>query len=49
MPVIGQLEATMGVSFIKAGKLKHWLARPDCPEFLKECKVVFDKAFGNNA
>jgi hypothetical protein len=37
----------MGASFIKAAKLKHWLARPDCPEFLKECKIVFDKAFGN--
>ena len=37
----------MGASFIKAAKLRHWLARPDCPEFLKECKVVFDKAFGN--
>ena len=37
----------MGASFIKAAKLKHWLARPDCPEFLQECKIVFDKAFGN--
>ena len=36
----------MAASYIKAGKLRHWLARPDCPEFLKECKVVFDKAFG---
>jgi hypothetical protein len=45
--VVGELEATMGASFIKAAKLKHWLARPDCPEFLKECKIVFDKAFGS--
>lgn len=44
---IGQLEATMGASFTKAAKLKHWLARPDCPESLKECKIVFDEAFGN--
>ena len=47
MFIIGQLEATMGASYIKAAKLKHWLVRPDCPEFLKECKKVFDKAFGN--
>jgi len=45
--VVGELEATMGASFIKAAKLRHWLARPDCPEFLKECKIVFDKAFGS--
>jgi hypothetical protein len=47
MFVVGQLEATMGASFIKAAKLKHWLAHPDCPKFLKECKSVFDKAFGS--
>ncbi|KAF9471043.1 hypothetical protein BDN70DRAFT_820529 [Pholiota conissans] len=41
----GELEATMLSSFSKAAKLKQWLARPDCPEFLKECKAVFDKAF----
>ena len=45
--VVGELETTMGATFIKAAKLKHWLARPDCPEFLKECKIVFDKAFGS--
>lgn len=32
-------------AFSKAAKLKHWLSRPDCPQFLRECKVVFDKAF----
>jgi hypothetical protein len=31
-------------AFCKAAKLKNWLSRPDCPQFLKECKVVFDKA-----
>ena len=45
--MIGKLEATMGATFLKATKLKHWLVRPDCPEFLKECKIVFDKAFGS--
>ncbi|KAF8953884.1 hypothetical protein BDZ97DRAFT_1678653 [Flammula alnicola] len=33
-------------SFTRAGKLKRWLARPDCPPFLKACKAAFDKAFG---
>src|ERR1700761_4435228 len=35
----------MTSSFSKAAKLKHWLSRPDCPKFLQECKLVFDKAF----
>jgi hypothetical protein len=38
----------MGASFVKAAKLKHWLGRPDCPEFLKECKIILDKAFGHS-
>jgi hypothetical protein len=33
-------------SFSRAAKLKHWLSRPDQPQILKECKKVFDKAFG---
>src|SRR6266545_256015 len=41
----GQLESTMTLSYLKASKLKQWLARSDCPPFLRECKVVFDKAF----
>jgi hypothetical protein len=32
-------------AFSKAARLKQWLGRPDCPQFLKECKVVFDAAF----
>lgn len=43
---LGELEATMLSSFLKAARLKQWLARPDCPDFIKECKVVFDQAFG---
>lgn len=33
-------------SFTRAAKLKRWLARPDCPQVLKECNNLFDKAFG---
>jgi hypothetical protein len=32
-------------SFIKAGKLRRWLARVDCPPVIKECKLLFDKAY----
>lgn len=42
---LGQLEATMLSAFSRAAKLKQWIARPDCPAFLKECKRYFDKAF----
>jgi len=35
----------MTLSYLKASKLKQWIARSDCPPFLRECKVVFDKAF----
>lgn len=30
-------------SFIGAGCLRHWLARPGCPQPIRECKVYFDK------
>ena len=32
-------------SFIKAGKLRRWLSRADCPPVIKECKRLFDKAY----
>jgi hypothetical protein len=32
-------------SFIKAARLRRWLARSDCPPAIKECKVLFDKAY----
>ena len=32
-------------SFIRAGKLKRWLARADCPPAIRECKTLFDKAY----
>lgn len=41
----GQMEATLLHAFVKAGNLRRWLNRPDCPAAIKECKIVFDKAF----
>jgi hypothetical protein len=37
------LEETLLHSFLKASRLKHWLARPDCPPAIKECKILFDR------
>lgn len=42
---VGELESTILHHFIRAGKLRRWLARPDCPQAIKECKVLFDKAY----
>jgi hypothetical protein len=41
----GELETTILHTFVKAGKLKRWLARVDCPPVIKECKILFDKAY----
>ena len=45
----GQLESTMTLSYLKAGRLKQWIGRPDCPAFLQECKILFNKAFGRKS
>lgn len=45
---LGQLEFTMLQSFTRAGKLRRWLSRPDCPEAVKECKALFDKSYPQN-
>ncbi len=43
---LGQLESTMFAAFTRAASLRRWIARPDCPEFLRECQAVFNKTFG---
>jgi|SRR5215471_1382148 len=32
-------------TFIRAGNLKRWLARPDCPPLIHACKALFDRAY----
>jgi len=32
-------------TFIRSGKLKRWLADPNCPSLIQECKAIFDKAY----
>ncbi len=41
----GEMEPTLLRSFLKAAKLRRWLAKPDCPPVMKECKVLFDKIY----
>ena len=33
---------------IKKSKIKRWLSHPDCPAFVKQCKVIFNKALGTS-
>ncbi|KAF8237594.1 hypothetical protein L208DRAFT_1246344, partial [Tricholoma matsutake] len=42
---VGELEPTLLKSYICASKLRQWIGRRDCPDFIKECKTVFDRAF----
>jgi hypothetical protein len=46
---IGQLEVTLLQTFIRAGKLKRWLASPECPAIIRECKGIFDLAYSDQS
>jgi len=35
-------------SYLKGTKLHAWLSWPDCPQAVKECKVLLDQAYGVN-
>ena len=41
----GKLEASMTMSFLQGARLCQWINHLDCPAILKECKILFDKAF----
>ncbi|EKM60215.1 uncharacterized protein PHACADRAFT_23641 [Phanerochaete carnosa HHB-10118-sp] len=43
----GQMEGSLMKSFIATSKLRRWLNRADALPVIKECKVVFNKAFRN--
>jgi hypothetical protein len=47
--LLGQLESTLLQTWIRAGKLRRWLGRSDCPPVIKECKRLFDKAYGSRS
>ena len=42
------LHVTLSRAFIRGGKLKRLLASSRCPDILRQCKGVFDRAFGVN-
>ena len=39
------MESTLLHSFLRASKLKRWLARTDCPQVFQEIKELFDKLY----
>lgn len=42
---VGELEATMLQLYLKAARLRSWLARPQCPPAIRECKILLDWAY----
>lgn len=42
----GEMESTLLRSFIRASRLRQWIARPDCPPALDAVRIIFEKAFG---
>lgn len=39
------MESTILTSYVQAAKLKAWLAHDNCPPAIKECQILFEKAF----
>lgn len=40
---LGQMESTLLTYFLKASKIKRWLANPENPSVIKDIKSLFDK------
>jgi hypothetical protein len=41
----GEMEATIIKSVTRTANIRRWLSRPDCPEAVRQLKVMFDKCF----
>ncbi|GAW07623.1 serine threonine protein kinase [Lentinula edodes] len=41
-----EFEGTMSQAFCKGAAFRRWLMRPDCPDLLKFCAYLLDKAYG---
>ncbi|KAJ7635920.1 hypothetical protein B0H17DRAFT_1217189 [Mycena rosella] len=41
----GEMEATILRSFMRGANLRRWLNREDCPEVIRQFKLIFDLAF----
>jgi hypothetical protein len=47
--LLGELENTMLLSYIKAARLRCWLAREERSPAIQECRVLFDRVFNKSA
>ena len=45
MSNVGELENTMLQTYLKGSRLRAWLSRPQCPQAIRECKVLLDHAY----
>lgn len=43
--ITGEMEATIIKSITRTANIRRWLRRPDCPEAVRQLKVMFDKCF----
>ncbi|KAJ3825926.1 hypothetical protein F5878DRAFT_653062 [Lentinula raphanica] len=43
--ISGEMEATIVKTMARTANLRRWLRRPDCPESVRQLKILFDKAF----
>ncbi|KAE9390972.1 hypothetical protein BT96DRAFT_777552, partial [Gymnopus androsaceus JB14] len=41
----GPMELTIVKTLVRTANLRRWLHRPDCPEAVRQLKVLFDKCF----
>ncbi|THU81186.1 hypothetical protein K435DRAFT_622741, partial [Dendrothele bispora CBS 962.96] len=41
----GSVEGTIMKSQLRVANIRRWLRRPDCPEAIKQLKILFDKCF----
>ncbi|KAE9383777.1 hypothetical protein BT96DRAFT_960987 [Gymnopus androsaceus JB14] len=41
----GPMELTIVKTLVRTANLRRWLHRPDCPEAVRQIKVLFDKCF----
>lgn len=42
---LGPMEMTIVKTLVRTANLRRWLHRPDCPEAVRQLKVLFDKCF----
>lgn len=48
MVLLGQMESTLLTSFLKASKIKRWLANPEAPPIVRQIKSLYDRIYTPN-